>query len=164
MSERKAKKNPPHRVHAGMVPKQRAWMLDEDYWASLPPEAQRYLAQFNDEYYRADYRYAEPMHDTQELERDRYGMQNANARDIYSLKQAAGELVFGIPPDRREASEVDMLPLPRFLRDEDYRIAVDEMRRLIDIPKRTEVEQDRLLMLQEFINSITGGSTEDDDE
>ena len=150
------KKNPPTRLSPNLVPRERRWMVDADYVDSLSPEDAKYLAQFLDEYYRADYRYAEPMHDTAELRSERYGMQNANHRDTYSLKQASGELVYGIPVDRRTADTLDLMPSPRYLNSEEYKTVVAEMRKLADVreSERSPRQRARIETLQMYLLSI----------
>jgi hypothetical protein len=150
------KKNPPTRLNPNLVPRERRWMLDADYVDSLDPDDAKYLAQFLDEYYRADYRYAEPMHDTPELQSERYGMQNANHRDTYALKQASGELFYGIPVDRRKADTLDLIPSPHYLNGEEYKSAVVELRKLVDVREhaRTPRQLARIETLQMYLLSI----------
>ncbi len=131
-------------------------MLDADYIDSLDPDEAKYLAQFLDEYYRADYRYAEPMHDTPALQSERYGMQNANHRDTYALKQASGELFYGIPVDRRKADTLDLIPSPGYLNSDEYKSAVVELRKLVDVREhmRTPLQKARIETLQMYLLSI----------
>lgn len=131
-------------------------MLDADYVRDLSPDEQRYLAQFLDEYYRADYRYAAPMHDTPELQQERYQMQNANLRDVYSRQQASGELVYGTPVDGRKAGTADLFPTPGYLNEEEYKAVVVELRKLVDVheSERTPKQCARIETLQMYLLSI----------
>ena len=66
----------------------RRWAVDNvgpgGYAHTLSPEERAWLEQFNREYYDADFkrRGAQPLHNTNELRRDCYGLQNASHRDV----------------------------------------------------------------------------------
>ncbi len=138
-----------------MVPKPRAWMLDCDYYDKLSPEEQRFLAQFNDEFYRMDFRYERPTHPFEDMQKERYNAHNANQRDVYSRAQATGQLYHGTPTDNRQASTVDLYPSPEYLDSAEYKDAVVELRKLADIPVKLRKRKDRarIKMLQSYIKS-----------
>lgn len=158
------KDKPPFKVTHKLVPKQRAWMLDCDYYDKLNVEEKRFYAQFNDEYYRSDFRYAKPMHKTAEQKRERYNMQNENYRDAYARAQVTGDLYLGGSPstDGRQAGPVDFMPSPSYLDTLEYKTAVAELRKIVDVPakRRTKRQKERIKILQLYIKSQRGNVDE----
>jgi hypothetical protein len=130
-------------------------MLDYDYIKDLPEDAQKWLGQFSDEYYLADFRYEKPLHKTKKLKRDRYSFQNSSYRDTYNIKALSGELVRDWE-DNRTAEDTDERPTDRYLNLPDYKDAVAEMRTLVDVPqkKRSKEQWDRLKLLQDYLLSM----------
>lgn len=151
MSKRNPSK-PPNQVTAAMLHRPRQWMLDTDYWQKLSPEEKAWKAQFDDEYYRgAARRYEKPLHGTPKLQRDTYSTHNANQRDVYSRSQAAGMLV-----GEADAPVVSVPPSTSHLQTAEYKSAVAEVLKLIDVRARhrTKHQRSRLVMLQRYIKSL----------
>jgi hypothetical protein len=148
-------KIPPHTPNVKFLPAARRWMQDYDYVSELNEADKAWLAQFSDEYYRVDFRYAEPMHATPEAQRERYSFQNASHRDLYNYKAFGGDLAMGDAslPEQR-ASATDCVPTPPYLKGAEYRAALNEFRRLVDLDDPTPTEERRLAVLQTYLYSI----------
>jgi hypothetical protein len=161
--KRKPKAKPPKRVGPEIVTAQRKWMVDFDYVKTLPEYAKTYLAQFADEYYRADFRYEGPMHDTVELQRERYNSGNAAGRDAYTMSAVWGN--FGdAPVDNRVANVVSLYPIPKYQSHEEYKTALGEYRKLVDVKERSQKQQDRLELLQAYLLSQHESDTRGNNE
>ncbi len=65
------------------------WKVDQDYVRSLPPEALRWLAEFNDRYYGGDFREIAPEEWPPEVRSVVNADKNASRQDIMSMALGA---------------------------------------------------------------------------
>lgn len=156
---KRVKANPPSRVTSGMLPKERAWQLDTDYWEKLSPDERKWKAQFDDEYYRCDFRYEQPLHTHAAAKRERYSAQNASHRDAYSRAQVTSRLV-----GEADVPVVSVPPSASYLETAEYKAAVREVVKLIDIParERTKHQRARIVILQRYIKSVVEAGEQDE--
>lgn len=90
-------------------PKNKQWMVDQDYFAKLSPEEQEFIGRFNQEYYRNRFESSEK--DLHKNKKDCYSNENARNRDLYGIL-STGEMVddFGfIDENGRFVSELDLV-------------------------------------------------------
>lgn len=154
-------KKPPQRVNRSLLPHHRRWQHDEDYWDKLSDDDKIWKAQFDDEYYRADFRYEHPLHNTAYAKRERYSAQNASARDLSNRCNLPS--YHEESDDDAIADPLSMVPVPEYQGSREYIDAVAELRRLVDIglDERTNKQEARLQMLLRFVASLV---TVDDDD
>ena len=89
-------------------PKNKKWMVDQDYTKTLSPEEQDWLGRFNQEYYRNRFESSEKdLHSTPEQKRQCYGAENARNRDLYSIKNVGG-MIEGFATDE-DGNDIDTI-------------------------------------------------------
>lgn len=71
--------------------KKRNWQIDYDYIEKLTPEMQKYLEKFTAEFYGGSFG-KDPLHRTEELQRDCFNRNNRTNRDLYNHLQCTGRL------------------------------------------------------------------------
>ena len=91
-------------------PKNKQWMVDQDYAKDLDAEAAEWLGRFNQEYYRNRFESSEKdLHNTKELKKECYSAENARNRDLYAIKNTGGMVVGSSTVNDGEGNEMDLL-------------------------------------------------------
>ncbi len=89
------------------------WRIDQDYAHRLSPKDRAWLAQFNDEYYRADLGEG-ALHPPGEVRREVYRAQNAAERDLVTA--TSDEVQAALTPCRQPSAR------GRYYTPDDYRM------------------------------------------
>lgn len=152
----------------GLLPRYMRWQMDVDYAESLPPEERAWLHQFLDEYYRAERRYDERLHDLPAIN-EAMRRKRCAERDVHSRNDAVGTLrsSSGRGGDSRFAEVAalpyDQSPTPGYLEDRSYREVREELRALIDREQTPEVLE-RVDLLQTYLLSLAASDEAGPDE
>lgn len=130
--------------------------FDYDYIDKLPDDAKRWLAEFNEAYYCADFTGDDEHKWSTKQRRETYVAKNAANRDIYGIVKAAYNLTM---PDRmpeaadEDAPAQDWSEPPPYLNDPLYIEVVRQLREAIDARPRNEA---RVLALRRKLETFYG--------
>ncbi len=144
-------------------PRFRRWKLDFDYLADLTPAEHAWHAQFTDEYYAGDHRFAEPLLAADKPRKEIGLDKRANERDVYAWAAAVGGIQLDglLPPQEPMSAD----PLPQYLTADDYRAVLREYRAAIDQPKPwSPAAQERIGLLQMYMQSMAQAECGDDND
>jgi len=126
MSKVSKKSNAQMGLETKSFPKNKQWMVDQDYAKDLDAEAAEWLGRFNQEYYRNRFESSDKdLHSTSEQKKSCYSTENARNRDLYSIKNVGGMVIGSSTINDGEGNEMDLLDTV-----EDYDMgyaAVDEL-------------------------------------
>lgn len=126
---------------AHTFPRSVAWRVDQDYAEGLSPDERRWLAEFNDRYYGADFRGASQVDWTDEERKRAYRDKNAANRDLMTCDIPAHGL--DVPEavvELEDAPPVD----DRYLDDPRYKSAREAYRADPSPSNRVRLNQARL--------------------
>lgn len=110
MSKVSKKSNAQMGLETKSFPKNKQWMVDQDYSDKLSPEEKEFLGRFNQEYYRNRFESSEKdLHSTPEQKKSCYSNENARNRDLYAIKNTGGMVVGSSTVNDGEGNEIDLL-------------------------------------------------------
>lgn len=88
MTKTKKKTNAQMGLETKSFPKNKQWMVDQDYFEKLSPEEKEFIGRFNQEYYRNRFESSEK--DLHKNKKECYTNENVRNRDLYSIKNTGG--------------------------------------------------------------------------